>query len=1177
MDCQRCGATITATSRFCDQCGSPQTSACPTCGEPNRPEARFCGGCGATLAREPSDSAAPAGPSSRSASVDHSGSERRLVTVLFADLVGFTPFSEDRDPEAVRDLLSAYFDATRLVIERHGGTVEKFIGDAVMAAWGTPIAHEDDAERAVRAALGIVDSVRGLGAGLEARVGVLTGDAAVTIGATNEGMVAGDLVNTAARLQGVALPGAVLVGEATMRAASAAIEFEPAGEQELKGKAVPIPAWIARRVIADRGGQNRTAALEPPFVGRDEELRQLKELLHATGRERRVRMVSITGQAGIGKSRLAWELEKYVDGITENVYWHRGRSPAYGEGVTFWALGEMICRRAGLAETDDEATTRARLGAMVEDFVPDEADRAWVGPAVLTLLGLEPPPAGGREVMFAAWRILFERVASRGTAVLLFEDLHWADLGLLDFVEHLVTNTKGVPILVVTLARPELFDRRPDWGTGFRNLTTMALEPLTDEAMRELLAGMAPGLPEALVGPVVKRAEGTPLYAVETIRALLADGRLEQVDGRLRATGDFGALTVPETLRSLVASRLDGLDPTDRALVLDGAVLGQTFTLHALAAVSGLPEDELEPRLRGLVRRELLEVELDPSSPERGQYGFVQSLIREVAYGTLARRERRARHLAAARYFEATGDAEVAGVLATHYLAAHEASSEGPEADAVAAQARIALRAAADRAVDLGSLDQAVTYFEQALTITPEPTERAALLDRLAYTATLVGRYETGVAAATASIELYRAAGDLDGVARASGALGSIQMDAGMMDEAVGTLEGAIGGLAPQGSETLRADLEARLSRAFMRIGRDRDAVAAADRALEIAERRRLEAVVTEALINRGAALAALGRWREGAAVLQAAVERAQASGDISVELRARNNLATSIGNGDPRRAMEITLEAMEIARRVGDLAHLVWMTQQITYASSSVGLDWDRRLSEIDSLIDQVSGIDRSRLLGPKIALLTDRGDAVSSDIDEYIALTEGSTDPFVRAAPRGMTGQVAFIVGDYARAAADYSEAVTTASGAGLGFALEGAVPAAFSGDPGLLDRAIHDIERFEVADSELIGYVAILRAAAMVRVDRVEAVVAFREAFSELRNWDWMLARMQLLAIRLLPEAPDAPRWAEEARGVFDRCRAEPYIVLLDAAAEAIPADAAPSTSSVAAVGPVDPVSA
>ncbi|HLN06829.1 MAG TPA: adenylate/guanylate cyclase domain-containing protein, partial [Acidimicrobiales bacterium] len=309
-------------------------------------------------------------------------SERRLCSVLFVDLVGFTPLAEKRDPEEIRDLLSLYFERAQAIIGHYGGTVEKFIGDAVMAVWGAPIANEDDAERSVRAALEVVASVTELGSEsdveLSARAGVVTGEVAITIGKVAEGMVLGDTVNSASRVQSVAPPGAVLVDESTWRAASGAIAFAEVGRLQLKGKEEVVQAWRALRVVAQRKGVGRSERLEPPFVGRDEELRLVKDLLHATAREQRARLVSVTGIPGIGKSRLAWEFLKYVDGLAETVYWHQGRSPAYGEGITFWALGEMVRMRARINESEDAASSRSKLSAAVLEFVSDPDERRWI-------------------------------------------------------------------------------------------------------------------------------------------------------------------------------------------------------------------------------------------------------------------------------------------------------------------------------------------------------------------------------------------------------------------------------------------------------------------------------------------------------------------------------------------------------------------------------------------------------------------------------------------------------------------------------------------------------------------------------------------------------------------------------------------------------------------------------
>ena len=765
MICGSCGAENKSGRKFCAQCAAPLAAVCPHCGAANDPGDRFCGDCASPLAGEPS-----ARPVQSAGPAPAPVAERRLVSVLFADLVGFTALSADRDPEETRELLTRYFDVARDVIGRYGGTVEKFIGDAVMAVWGAPVAREDDAERAVRAGLELVDAVRSLGPQIEARAGILTGEAAVTLGAIGQGMVAGDLVNTASRLQSAAVPGTVLVDEATQRATSRAIAFEDAGAQSLKGKALPVPAWRALRVVAEVGGRNRSETLEAPFVGRDDELRLLKDLFHATAREKRARLVSVIGPAGIGKSRLAWEFSKYTDGLIDTMWWHQGRSPAYGEGITFWALGEMVRRRAGLVETDDEPTTRTKLAATLVQHVPDPDERAWIEPALLALLGVES--SVGTEHLFGAWRTFFERLAATAPVVMVFEDLHFADTGLLDFIDHLMEWSKSVPIYVVTLARPELLEKRETWGAAKRNFVSVYLEPLSEPAMRELLVGLVPGLPEAAARSIVSRADGIPLYAVETVRMLLADGSLELADGIYRPVGDLTSLAVPETLTALIASRLDRLSPDDRALVSDAAVLGQSFTLAGLSAVSGIARADLEPRLHALVRRELLTLEADPRSPERGQYAFVQALIREVAYNTLARADRKVRHLAAARFFEALGSDELAGALAGHYLAAQENAAEGPEADALAGQARIALRAAAERAAGLGSHDQALSFFDQALTVTSDPAARAELLERAGDEASAASRHDAAERHLRAAVEARRNLGDRPGTAGALAALG---------------------------------------------------------------------------------------------------------------------------------------------------------------------------------------------------------------------------------------------------------------------------------------------------------------------------------------------------------------------------------------------------------------------
>lgn len=492
--CPSCGSPVTAELRFCVACGTSLGARCPACDSPTQPGSRFCGQCGTALVP------ASGGRPTADATASPREVERRLVSVLFADLVGSTGHAEGRDPEDVRESLTRYFEVAEQVIGRYGGTVEKFIGDAVMAVWGTPTAHEDDAERAVRAALDMVDAVAAIElpptpdarppSRMQLRAAVMTGDAAVTLGANGQGMVAGDLVNSASRLQGLADPGRVLVDEPTKQAADLAIAFEPAGELMLRGRAQPLVAWRALRVVAERGGHGRAQGIEPPFVGREEELRILKDQLHATGRDGRARLVTVIGAAGLGKSRLVWEFSKYADGVTEPIFWHVGRSIPYGDGVAYWALGEMVRRRVGIAESEPEATVRARLAASVERFIPDADERAWVERHLAVLLGLSGGATGERDELFAAWRRFFEHIAEQGTTVLVFEDLHWADQGLLDFLESVLVLFRRMGLAAeVAFTQLELFAMGAD-----------------DVADRELLAEEASGTLRRLgVRPLLER------------------------------------------------------------------------------------------------------------------------------------------------------------------------------------------------------------------------------------------------------------------------------------------------------------------------------------------------------------------------------------------------------------------------------------------------------------------------------------------------------------------------------------------------------------------------------------------------------------------------------------------------------------------------------------------------
>ncbi len=1079
--------------------------------------------------------------------------ERRLVSVLFADLVGFTALSEDRDPEETRELLSSYFALAREVISRHGGTVEKFIGDAVMAIWGAPVARENDAELAVRAALGLVDAVKGLGPDIRARAAVLTGEAAVTVGATGEGMVAGDLVNTASRLQSIAPEGTVLVGEATERAANRAIQFEAAGEQMLKGKAAPVPAFRALRVVAEVGGRNRADALEAPFVGREEDFRLLVETFHASARDRRPRLVSVTGPAGIGKSRLAWELSKYTDGLVDNTYWHTGRCPSYGEGITFWALGEMVRRRCELQEGDDDSTTRGKVGAAALEWAADDAERRWLEASLLALLGLGDAPAGGRDELFAAWRTFFQRIAERGTTVLLFEDLQWADSGMIDFIEFLLDSTRSLPLFVVTLARPDLFDRRADWGAGRRTFMSMVLDPLPDEAMRDLLAGLVPGLPEQLVSAIIGRADGVPLYAVETVRMLLSEGKVVAEGDSYRPVTDLTTIAVPETLAALVAARLDGLGAREKSILQDAAVLGHTFSAESLTAASGADEEVVRSTLVTLVRRELLAIDNDPRSHERGQHSFVQAIVREVAYNQLARDERKTRHLAAARWFESRGDDELAGVLAEHYLAAQRNARPGPEADALAGQSRLALKAAADRAASLGSHPLAETYILSALTLTNEPVEQAALYVRAGDEATdanpLRAREHYEKAA-----DLYRGANDLRGLAEAvTGISVALQM-VYRPAEALPLLEEAVALTESLEEEPEVIRLESELGRVYANL-RDPRALAMADRVLAKADQRQLVPVIAEALLNRALSIYHQGRLYETMAIVIGVVDLADRYKLRRTQWRAINNLSAGLAYEDMAAAATMLRSAIERAAQVGSPGQVNYFQGLLTIPLIYLG-EWDE-VARIIAEAEETEGLGGRLGLAQTTALFL----ALRGDFDTVDRLLEGLRPLLAKASLATMSvnaklleGQILALRGDLEQSEMILAEAMNSDMSQSAAEASTWAASVAFwMGKP---ERVREASERFVALPApgrmfRLLRTQAYANLAAIDgRVD--EALALFREAANGWRESGVVLSLGLLLtdmAVGLDRSIPEVAQAADEARELWTRLGSPPLLSRLD----------------------------
>ncbi len=586
-------------------------SACPSCGHGNQAGAKFCSECGVGLVA--------AEPLARE--------ERKVVSVLFADLVGFTSWAEQMDPEDVRALLSPYYARLRTELERFGGTVEKFIGDAVMAVFGAPVAHEDDPERAVRAALAIRDWAREEER-IQVRIAVNTGEALVVMGARpaeGEGMAAGDVVNTAARLQAAAPVNGILVGERTFRATRQAIEYRRAMPVEAKGKREPVAVWevlgARARFGVDVPHQARTV-----LVGRERELGVLRDALGRVHTERAPQLVTLAGVPGIGKSRLLYELSQVIDAEPELISWRQGRSLAYGDGVSFWALAEMIKAQAGILESDTSGEAGAKLAEMTAEVMPGSPDADWVQRHLGALAGLgSGVSAGGdrRGEVVAAWRLFFEALAERRPLVLVFEDLHWADDGLLDFVDYLVDWAGEVPLLVVGTARPELLARRPGWGGGKPNAVTLSLAPLSDADTARLI-GLLRGRAVLDAGQqevLLVHAGGNPLYAEQYVQMLAERGA-----GR--------ELPLPESIQGIVGARLDLLAPPEKRLLQDAAVVGKVFWPGAVTALGG-PHGygELDEYLHGLERKQFIRRERRSSVAGETQYAFVHVLLRDVAYG----------------------------------------------------------------------------------------------------------------------------------------------------------------------------------------------------------------------------------------------------------------------------------------------------------------------------------------------------------------------------------------------------------------------------------------------------------------------------------------------------------------------------------------------------------------
>ena len=761
---------------------------------------------------------------------------------------------------------------------------------------------------------------------------------------------------------------------------------------------------------------------------------------------------------------------------------------------------------------------------------------------------------GGREELFSAWRTFFERIADRATTVLVFEDLQWADPGLLDFIDHLLEWSAAYPIYVVTLARPELLERRADWGAGRRNFIAIALQPLPEPAMRLLLLGLVPGLPELALRAILERADGIPLYAVETVRMLVAQGRLTQVEDRYVPQGDLTGLAVPESLQALIAARLDALDAPDRSMLQAGAVLGQTFPLAALSALTGDPPAALEPRLRALARREIVALDTDPQSPERGQWGFTQALIREVAYSTLSKKERRARHVAAARYFEGLEDEEVSGMLATHYLDAYLASPEGDEADALAAQARVALRAAAERAGKLGSHEQALAYLKSALETGPGPDDEANLLDQATREALQGGLFVQAEAIARRAAPAHEALGHESAAIVALARVADSLISRFEPEPALEVLIPAVARAEALGDDLTAVQVEAQLARAYMFNERNQLCIEWADRTLIRAEHLGDVAVIADVFVTKGMAMANTGRLREGIALVEAGERLADANDLPNILVRAQANLSAIAGGISPAAAIEAGQRAWETGRKAGARFKMALAAgNALEAAVFAAGSPWAEQA--VDSLLQEnLDPAIRISLLSNHVVNASLRGRPYETEEAELRELTEAAEAGSVAAYTRGYDAMwLDFIAGDYETAGRQALELAELSSLNAPITLVIAARAGALVGDAVLARDALGRLAALGVRGPTIDATREAVEAAILALDGRwADARPAFERAMRRLAavGLDLDVGIAWLLLLRLAPRNDTLSERAEmEARAIFERLEARPFLAQLD----------------------------
>jgi len=945
--------------------------------------------------------------------------ERKVVTVVFCDLVGFTAQAETMDPEDVEALLGPYHERLRTELERRGGTVEKFIGDAVMALFGAPTAHEDDPERAVRACLAIRDWAIAED-GVQVRIAATTGEALIRLDArpeSGEGMASGDVVNTAARLQSAAPANGILVDETTYRATRRAVDYREAGPVDAKGKVTAIPVWEAIDAQS-RFGVDLDHTARVDLVGRERELTLLRETFDRARHERVAQLVTLVGVPGLGKSRLVYELRRIAEDDEALITWRQGHCLAYGDGVTMWALGEIVKAQAGILEGDAPDDVAAKVHRAVEAALPGSADASWIEAQLLALVGQGAQSELGddrRGQAFAAWRRFLEALAEQRPLVLVVEDLHWADDSMLDFVDELVEWVTEVALLVVCTARPELLSRRPGWGGGKLNATTVALSPLSDEQTAVLIGSL-------LAHPVLadeqqkllEQAGGNPLYAEQFAELYLERGSADD-------------LPLPETLQGIIAARLDSLEANEKALLQDAAVVGKVFWGGALRGDAA----DRNATLHALDRKGFIRRQRQSSVADEVEYAFGHALVRDVAYGQIPRAERAAKHQAAAAWIDSLGRPEDhAEMLVYHCEAALELLQATGRSDAeLVSLARRSNATAGDRAAALNAFATAAALYARAIELSAAGAADVPALRMSRAQSLFAADSDDAAEVLEEARDALLEVGDRPRAAEAEALLSRLHWLRGATDEVFSHLEVAerlVQGAAPSVEVARVLSWSARQ---HMLAGDRERGIAQAQEALDLAEQLGLDEIRIQSLTTIGSAKEFLSDT-SGRDDLRQAVELARAT-DSPLIATALNNLSVTLDGYDMKGSHAVTLEALEYAERYGD-RELSFLRSNLAVGGWLVGR-WDEAVRLADEFIAECEAgsphrlESATRLVRGCISIARGERGLGLADVDGALTLARRSPDDPQEMVPALVrTAWVRTRTGDEANAHALFAEAV-------------------------------------------------------------------------------------------------------------------------------------------------------